>query len=377
MRMQKDLLPKGILHEGLKYEKGMGVIMDQLYDIIRQNQELWDLYTRKEEYTSQRRDRYDCFRYAYSTHQEVRKPLVSRYLLDHGYKIEYPNNSSFAVCLTHDVDEIYPPPIHSLLSSISCIRNLDFDRFKNQLFWKFRDKVKSPYWNFNEIMELEEKYGAKSTFFFIATNVDIRRFRYNIEDLKSELGSIVDKGWEVGLHGGYYAFNNLGEILREKDRLEKVLGRKVTGYRNHYLRFKVPDSWKLLAQAEFKYDTTLGYQDTVGFRNGMCHPFRPVDISNDEVVPLDIMEIPLILMDGTLFNSFKNFNDAWEITKILIDTVESSKGVLTINWHSNNFNCPFKEEWSKLYKMILEYCYAKNAWMTTGDAIYHHYIGRL
>lgn len=57
-------------------------------------------------------------------------------------------------------------------------------------------------------------------------------------------------------------------LKKKKRRLEEVLGKKVVGYRNHYLRFRVPDTWELLSKAGFKYDTTFGYSDCAGFRNG-------------------------------------------------------------------------------------------------------------
>jgi peptidoglycan/xylan/chitin deacetylase (PgdA/CDA1 family) len=328
---------------------------------IRQHEELWALYTRKEEYSPQQLDRYGRFVYAHSTNRDILEPRVSKHLVDNGYEIEYPDGKQFAVCLTHDVDEIYPPLKHTLLSTLTCLKGLDISGFKQQAFWKLRGKEQSPYWNFQEIMDLEEKYGARSSFYFLATDSDIRRFRYDIEDLEGELGRIVDRGWEVGLHGGYYAYNDLEEIRREKGRLEQVLGRKVTGYRNHYLRFCVPDSWEILEKAGFGYDTTLGYPDMVGFRNGMCHPFRPYNLRTDTEV--SILEIPMIIMDGTLFDSVRSYDEAWEMTKRLIDTVADCQGVLTLNWHTNNFNCPFRGSWPRLYEQMLQYCYNRGAWM--------------
>ncbi len=330
---------------------------------IRQNKELWDIYTLKEEYSPCQLDRYGRFLHAYSTNRDVLVPRVSKYLVDNGYEIEYPDDKQFAVCLTHDVDEIYPPWEHALLSILTCLKGLDFSGFKQQAFWKLRGKEKSPYWNFQEIMDMEEKYGARSSFYFLATDSDIRRFRYDIEDLEGDLGRIVDRGWEVGLHGGYYACNDLEEILREKSRLERVLGRKVTGYRNHYLRFKVPDSWDTLEKAGFGYDTTLGYPDMVGFRNGMCHPFRPYNLHTD--TEFNILEIPLVIMDGTLFDSVRSYDEAWETAKRLIDTVASCNGVLTLNWHTNSFNCSFKASWPRVYEMILQYCHERGAWMNS------------
>ena len=213
---------------------------------IRQHKELWDLYTRKEEYSPRQLDRYGRFVYAYSAYQDILEPRISKYLVDNGYEIEYPDSRQFAVCLTHDVDEIYPPLTHTLLSTLICLKGLDFRGIKQQAFWKQHGKEQSPYWNFQKVMDLEEKYDARSSFYFLAAGADIRRFRYNVEDLEDELGRIVDRGWEVGLHGGYYACNDLEEILLEKGRLERVLGKNVTGYRNHYLRFQVPNSWEIL-----------------------------------------------------------------------------------------------------------------------------------
>ncbi len=334
---------------------------------IRQHEELWALYTRKEEYSPQQLDRYGRFVYAHSTNQDILEPRVSKHLVDNGYQIEDPDGKRFAVCLTHDVDENYPPLKHTLLSTLTCLKGLDFSGFKRQAFWKLHGKEQSPYWNFQEIMDLEEKYGARSSFYFLATDADIRRFRYNIEDLEGELGQIVDRGWEVGLHGGYYAYNNLEEILREKERLERALGKAVTGYRNHYLRFQVPDSWEILEKAGFGYDTTLGYPDKVGFRNGMCHPFRPYNLYTD--TEFNILEVPLVIMDRTLFDPVGSYEEAWNMVKRLIDTVASCHGVLTLNWHADGFNCPFKHRWRNLYEKILKYCYNNDALLTTGQDI--------
>lgn len=343
-----------------------------MYEILKQNKELWNLFTRNEEYLPNQLDEHDRFTYTSSNYKKILEPKVSKFLIEKGLKIEYPGGKKFAVCLTHDVDEIYPPPLHMFLSSLYCIKNFNFTELKKQVLWKNKGKEFSPYWNFKEIINLERKWNAKSSFYFITAERDIRRFRYHIEDLENELGYIVDNGWEVGLHGGYYAYNNLDEIKKEKKRLEKVLVKKVVGYRNHYLRFKVPDTWRLLADAGFKYDTTFGYANSIGFRNGMCHPFKPFSLDSDKKI--NILELPLIIMDSALFNSKNYYNREWDELKKLIDTVEKHNGVLTLLWHSNVFNCPFREKWFKLYNKILEYSYKKDAWMTSGEDIWKWWI---
>ena len=169
----------------------------------------------------------------------------------------------------------------------------------------------------------------------------------------------------MGLHGGHNAYNTLDEIKTKKKRLEKVLGNKVVGYRNHFLKFKVPDTWELLSKAGFKYDSTFGYADCVGFRNGMCHPFRPFNLDTNREI--NILELPLTIMDCTLFDYMRlDFDKVWDVTKMLIDSVEKHKGIITILWH----NSYMVDDKLKFYEKILNYCYDKGAWMTSGEEIW-------
>jgi hypothetical protein len=71
-----------------------------------------------------------------------------------------------------------------------------------------KDNSQNPYWNFKKILELEGRYGAKSSFYFKATSKDSRDWKYDIADLRDELGYLTDMGWEVGLHGGFYSYND-------------------------------------------------------------------------------------------------------------------------------------------------------------------------
>ena len=335
-----------------------------MIEVLKQNKELFDLFTRREEYSSLLLDRYQRFPYYLSRYRNILEPEVSKFLIENGLKVEYPDGKKFAVCLTHDIDAVNFPRFFGIYNAaISLIHG----RIKNALkmpFYKI-NKNWNPWWNFKEIMALEEKYGAKSSFYFLALNKEDLDSNYKIEDLEHEIGDIADNGWEVGLHGGHEAYYNLDEIKKEKKRLEKVIGRKVIGYRNHCLKFKVPATWELLSKADFKYDSTFGYADCVAFRNGMCHPFKPFNLDTNKEI--DILEIPLTIMDCTLFEYMKlDIDEAWKLTKALISTVERYNGIITILW----YNTYMFDEKLNFYKLILKYCNEKNAWMTSGEEIW-------
>jgi peptidoglycan/xylan/chitin deacetylase (PgdA/CDA1 family) len=334
-----------------------------IHDMIRQDPEIWDLFTRKEEYTNPLRDCYDRFPYYASKNRDIFEPIVSQYLVEHGYSIEYPDGAPFAVCLTHDIDTIYQSLFSKGLNACRAFRKQDYSRTITTIGQMRSRKI--PLYNFSAIMDLEEKYDAKSTFFFMAENPGEQDYSYDVEDIGPEIGNIVDQGWEVGLHGGHGTYLDPRHMRQKKERLEKVTGKPVLGYRNHYLRFRVPDTWEYLSQAGFAYDATFGYADCVGFRNGMCHPFKPYNLNTNREI--DIVEIPLAIMDGTLFNYMRmDTGKAWDMIKRLIDTIEKYHGVLTILWH----NTYMEGENLELYEKILNYCGNRKAWMTnSGDLI--------
>ncbi len=334
---------------------------------LKQNEELWDLYTKKEEYNLTFSDQYERFPYYLSNQRSVFDPKVSRFLVENGLNPEYPEGKKFAVCLTHDIDVIYPEKLYPIIGTAKALAQGDLTGAVKTPFSRVNKKW-NPCWNFKEIMELEAKYNAKSSFYFLALHPGEKDFNYKIEELETELPFISDHGWEVGLHGGHESYKSLEDIKEKKQRIEKVFGKKIIGYRNHYLRFEVPDTWELLNQAGFKYDTTFGYPDCAGFRNGMCHPFRPYNLNTGKQI--DILEIPLIIMDRTLLRDYMRLDvkKAWELVKSLIDKVEKCNGVVTVLWHNNT---SMEGKNLEYYEKFLKYVYEKKAWITSGEEVFN------
>ncbi len=333
-----------------------------MMNLLQQDAEIWDLFTRKEEYERPNRDRYDRFPYYQSRHRDVLVPRASQVLVESGFHCEYPEGQPFAICLTHDIDTVYRSLAIKGYKIMNQLKKGDLAGAR-RTFPQLRSK-KHPEWNFGEITGLEESYGASSSFYFLALERGAREYGYPIEDLKQEMYALLDGGWEIGLHGGCEAYCDFENLKREKQYLEKVLNRKVAGYRSHYLRFRVPETWGLLERAGFLYDTTFGYADCIGFRNGMCHPFRPFDLHAGR--KMEILEIPLAIMDRTLLSYMRlSMEQAWDQTERLLKIAEQCHGVVTILWH-NSFmtDAPLR-----FYQKILKYGHDKGAWMTGGNEI--------
>jgi peptidoglycan/xylan/chitin deacetylase (PgdA/CDA1 family) len=231
------------------------------------------------------------------------------------------------------------------------------------------NKRYSPYNNFKQIIAIEQQYNATSTFYFLSSPEDIFGYKYLLDENIEILGYIKDQGCEIGYHTGYYHYDDCEKITKEKTHMEKTIGESIVGVRNHALRFQTPRTWEILAKAGFEYDSTYGYIDMIGFRNGLCHPFVPYNIKTKR--PIDILEIPLNIQDWTVSFIMKNNpHQAWNLIKQLLDTVRKNHGVLNILWHNWTFSFPtsigtmFEKEWTSLYEKILKYATEHNAWIS-------------
>lgn len=73
----------------------------EMHEILQKDPEIWDLFTRKEEYHSPIRDKYNRFPYYASKDRHIFEPKASKLLIENGYHVEYPEGSPFAIGRAH------------------------------------------------------------------------------------------------------------------------------------------------------------------------------------------------------------------------------------------------------------------------------------
>jgi hypothetical protein len=186
-----------------------------------------------------------------------------------------------------------------------------------------------------------------------------RAARYSLEDIGPELRTLRDAGCELGVHG-IDAWADPSSGRAEFERLSKVAGSAALGVRMHWLYFNEA-SPKNLEEAGFQFDSTMGYNQTVGFKAGTTQPFRPLGTSR-------LMELPLHIMDTALF--YPDYLDLDEdgargrVAPIL-DHVAAQGGVLTVNWHDRSI-AP-ERMWVPFYKWLLAELRHRGAWFATAS----------
>jgi len=221
-----------------------------------------------------------------------------------------------------------------------------------------RARGTDPNWRFRQIVDEERRRGASgSTFFVLAGHNDPHdgAAPAAYDELRPRLvETIRSAGAEVGLHGSYTAADDATRLAEEKATLEALAG-EVQGHRYHYLRADPHRNVAQLATLGFRYDTTLGFPDAVGFRAGIGRPFRPWDFERD--APADLLEIPLAAMDATLaeerYLGLSAKRTEPRLTALL-DWAAVNGGAFAILWHPDRFDPLTSGGWDRLYSRLLE-----------------------
>jgi len=99
-----------------------------------------------------------------------------------------------------------------------------------------------------------------------------------------------------GLHPSYASFERPEKLIQEKKRLEEILGTEITACRFHFLRFRLPESYRRLEEAGFSEDFSMGFSSFPGFRAGTALPFHWFDLEKNQEGKLLIH--PFSLMDS-------------------------------------------------------------------------------
>ena len=289
----------------------------------------------------------------------------------------WPDGKKFAVCLTHDVDEIrktYQYFSRPLLH----IKRGEFSRAFEHIKSFFTDKLSgnNPYWTFEEVMRLEEELDVRSSFYFLQEDAKVelfktetwghyaRRYRFDNLNITKIIHKLSSGGWEIGLHGSYESYLDQEKLKKEKRDLESVFNKPLQGIRQHHLNLKIPETWQYQEKIDLEYDTSLGFKDKIGFRWGTGFPFYPINPETGK--QLSILELPLIIMDTPLFTSK---GDIWSEIQNIVETVEKHNGLLTILFHHSVFNDREYPGWTERYQRLINLCKEKGAWVTTAGEI--------
>jgi peptidoglycan/xylan/chitin deacetylase (PgdA/CDA1 family) len=325
------------------------------------------MLTRWEEYVNPVRDKYDRFpgKESYlQTHKLHYRPLVNEYeaflwkILVHLGLDAQRKQRQFKLIPTHDVDNFAR---YDQLKKV--FRALGGDLIKRKSISQFfktintsiavcRGKRKDPYDMFDELMDMSENAGVKSEFYFIPGvlgETDVR-YQFLSEPVRQTIEKIESRGHIVGYHAGMDSFKNPKQFTVEINRIRSVAKRVISG-RQHYLRFAVPFTWRLWSENGFKYDSSICYENDIGFRAGIACEYPVFDIL--ERKQLALIERPTIVMERAVLLLYPDPVDFLKTSLKIRKQVEKHHGQFVFLWHPDNFNVSEWTDYKAFYVKLL------------------------
>ncbi len=228
----------------------------------------------------------------------------------------------------------------------------------------------NPFWSFDFLNKTESDRRIKSTYYFLEKDElhDNSRYRFNEKRIIKLIRELSSEGHEIGLHGTIQSSTDQEAMDRTLEHLKEVSPDPVTGIRQHLLKFQHSDTALIQENAGLKYDASLGFAEHEGFRNSYCWPFRLYDFRSDR--PSDVWEIPLTVMEGTLFYYRElDLDSAMSSIKNLTEEVMKFNGIFSLLWHNHFFDEKEIPGITAFYLRLLDYLKSCNMEGITGKEI--------
>lgn len=253
--------------------------------------------------------------------------------------------------LTHDLDYLKNTMPLAMKSLISEKR------------WLSPFKANSFIQSICSLLEIDRAYSESSSpsTFFVYSHSPHSMLRYGIpaklldpsyrlqDDLfATALQIFNEKKVHLGMHGSFYSLTETGLFAAEKKLLESRIKNKITFHRMHWLNVNGLESMQNMHNDGISEDSSMGFNGKNGFRGGMCRTYE-ILLPNLNT----IKEIPLVIMDGNLFNNgIEVREDHYAETLRYLELVAQGNGDVAIDFHERAADNNYR--WVDLYVKLLQ-----------------------
>ena len=324
---------------------------------------------------------------------DVHVSMLRRWILAAGIPLveipPTPAGRDFAVCLTHDIDFVgirrhkldhtmwgflYRSTAGALLDAIRgrlpARRLLRMWQAAASLPFVYLGWAKDFWEPFAWYLKTEENLPA--TYYLIpfkgrpgeqvaGRGAARRATAYDISDVKEWAARLLNEGCEIGVHG-IDAWHDADKGRDELARIAEVTGAAGVGIRMHWL-LRNAETASILDESGYAYDSTAGYNETIGYRAGTTQVYRPHGARR-------LLELPMHIQDGALFYPTRlglSEPEADERCQRLIGVARRLGGVLTVLWHDRSHGP--ERFWGDFYVRLVGALRSSNAWFGTGAQV--------
>lgn len=301
---------------------------------------------------------------------ELLEDIIGRTFREFSKSNIWPEGKKFAVSLSHNI-EYWNFWTNEQLNGNK--KNNSIKRYLNSQVRSFKHKIDKKFFYdpaklIKKIIRKEKLLRTASTF-FILTKTDFPDERRNYFADEHDFQQLVKllKDASVNLYGSKEAGFQYHFLPTEMDRLS---GFSAHGFRVRYLNLNYQNLFSALEKGKVKYDSSMGFDEHIGYRAGISFPFQPYNLKDDR--PFNLLEIPVVALDSSLMNQNKNDHKRAK-AKInrLIKISKEHNSHISVSWHTHHFEKIDFPNWGRMYWKLLYYAKRNSAWLCSLDKMYN------
>lgn len=319
------------------------------------------LVSRYEEYLPFTPDKYD--RFPHTDSLAYREGFLSIPLVQHWVQqLKQILGVSFSPSITdepiflptYDADILFQYKhqsiFHNLRSLFGHLLHGRFSALSHQI-QVIGGSMPDPYYQWPSLWKLLKEAGKQGTYFFSANE----KQQGNDQQLSIHLAAVqsiiqeCSRQGKVGWHPSLQSSVTFSEMKKERGLLQQVLLPSITDVRFHFLRFRLPESYRWLIDLGIEREHSMGYGAVNGFRASYADPFPWFDLQNNKVTSLLIH--PFCYMDTAAI-----YHQHWapaEAMAYLKQLQKNTRGVvdqLALVFHPHCLATPV---WKKLHDEVV------------------------
>ena len=217
-------------------------------------------------------------------------------------------------------------------------------------------KQKDPFDSYGWLNQLHEQNKLKPYYFFLLAEKR-GKFDKNISPRQRALKELINNHlirYPVGIHPSWRSGDEQYLLKKEIDSLHTITSHGVLSSRQHYIRFTLPETFRLLIDNGIQFDYSMGYGSINGFRASVASPFYWYDLEKEKQT--ELMLFPFCYMEANSFYEQKySAEQALDEMRHYYDEVKTVNGTFIMIWH-NHFLGTDKmyEGWKEVYAQFIK-----------------------
>jgi hypothetical protein len=328
---------------------------------------LFYLLSRYEEWLPHQVDEYGRYAHLNSIawrENFLHEPLVDKWLADLGeilqakFKDFSAKRKEFRFLPTYDIDEAWSFRNKSVMISLAGTIKDIFRGRMNRV--RERQKVRAgkigdPFDSYDWMDSIHNDYNLSPLYFFLVAG---KRSRYdrNIDPSQPEFIELVKRHaskYKIGIHPSWQS-GDAQTLVSERSRLHSISAQEISSSRQHFIRFRLPDTFRQLIDAGIRDEYSMGYGSVNGFRASASFSFYWYDLEKEQQTSLKLH--PFCFMDANCFFEQRQTPlDAEQEMRAYYDRVKAVNGTFISIWHNTFLGTdPLFRGWREAYLNFLK-----------------------